>query len=329
MPLLAKVGNMLKTTVRLLIETICRVVLLKRSLRWLIRRILQSARLPGWFERILARLSSVIPIDDIESFEASERVRGKKIHVATRPIDHWVVAATYWRGFGFIDAETIAVFCERARFADTILDIGANWGYYTLLAASIAPNARIVAFEPHPFWFERLQKNVTVNQFKNVRVENLAGGSNCGKRHFYLDNKSPGVSSMVYEYVKYDNPTEIIVNTTSIDEYLCEQTGGEQWRVDLIKLDVEVYEGAVLAGAKSVLQEFKPDIICEVLPDETHTIDIRIANREAIQEILTDLGYKFYWISAHGLVKEDVIQGHFPLVNYLSTTHFDSGEVNP
>ncbi len=313
----------LKKSGRLLIEKVCRVVLLKRSLRWLIRRILHSARLPGWFDRILAKLSGVIPIDDIESFEASERVRGRKMHVATRPIDHWAVAATYWRGFGFIDAETIAVFCERASIADTILDIGANWGYYTLLAGAINPSAQIIAFEPHPFWFEQLLNNIKVNEFKNVRVENLAVSDSSGNSTFYLGG-SPGVSSLVKEYNQDENPTEITVNTISLAEYAREQKFCKRRRIDLIKLDVEIYESAVLAGAKSILRRFKPDIICEVLPDETHTIDIRIANREAIQEILSELMYTAYWISNKGLVREDVIQGHYPFPNYLFTARLVS-----
>lgn len=317
--LVGKLVNIIKASVRGLIGVICRVVLLKRILRWLVRKVLHNKNNPYWLDRIMAGFSSVIPIGDIDNFEDSGRVGVK---VVTKPDDHYVVATTFWRGLGYIDAETVAVFCDRARFADTILDIGANWGYYTLMAGSVAPNAKIVAFEPHPLWFQELKKNVTVNRFENIHVENLAVSDQCGKSSFYLGS-SPSTSSLVKEYNDKNDLTEIIVNTITLNEYMREQRHINNQRIDLIKLDVELHEGAVLAGAKYIIKKCNPDIICEVLPDETNTIDIRIANREAIQDILTEFRYKFYWISEHGLVKEGVIQGHYPLSNYLFTTRSD------
>ncbi len=49
-----------------------------------------------------------------------------------------------------------------------------------------------------------------------------------------------------------------------------------------------------------------------------------IANRETIEGIATNLGYVAYWISGHGLVREDIIQAHYPFSNYLFTTYLDS-----
>lgn len=246
------------------------------------------------------------------------------VKVVTKPDYHYDVATTFWRGLGYINAETVAVFCERARFADTILDIGANWGYYTLLAGSVAPNAKIVSFEPNPFWFQELKKNVTANRFgfENIHVESFAVSDSSGKGSFYLGS-TPGTSSLVKEYNKDENPTEITVERISLDEYVRNQSYMNNRQIDLIKLDVELHESAVLKGAKDTIRCWKPDIICEVLPPETHTKDIRNANMEVIQKILSEFGYEFYWISDKGLVKEDVLQGHFPLSNYLFTTCLD------
>ena len=320
MDLVGKLVNIIKASVRLSIGVICRVVLLKRILRWLVRKVLHSKNNLGGLDRSMTRLSSVIPIDDIDNFEDP----GMGINVVTKPDDHHVVATTYWRGFNYIDAETVAVFCERARFANTILDIGANWGYYTLLAGSVAPNARIVAFEPHPLWFQELKRNVTANRFENIQVENLALSDQCGNSSFYLGS-SPSTSSLVKEYHdKYDS-TEINVNTLTLDEYMREHRQNGNKMIDLIKLDIEFHEGAMLAGAKSIIKKYNPDIICEVIPDSdgTYNYEYRTANREAVMDIMGKLGYSFYWISDCGLVKENILKGHYPLSNYLFTTRSD------
>ena len=322
--MLTKLVDIFKPRVRLLIKMVCQIVFLRQSIRWLTRRLLHMPGLPKSLDRILMRLSAVIPVPDIECFEEQygwiRNGEGQKIYIVTKPSINPAVATTFWRGLGYIDAETVAVFCERARLADTILDIGANWGYYTLLAGAINPNAKIVAFEPNPFWFEQLKKNIRANRFKSVSFENFAVSDNSGVSTFYLDNNSPGASSMVGRYVRDVKSREIKINTISLDDYFKEEFFLNKYRIDLIKLDVELYESTVLAGSQAILQKYRPDIICEVLPDETHTIDLRIANREAIQDILCQFGYISYWISNQGLVKEDVIQGHYPLSNYLFTT---------
>lgn len=301
-----------------LLKIICQVALLKRSIRWFVRRVLHCTQLPSWFDRVITGISNAIPLDDIQYFE--EDYMGNRIICMTKPNDHWVVSKLYWRGCTFVDGETIALFCKRSRFADTILDVGTNWGYYTLLAGAVAPHAKIIAFEPHPFWFKQLENNVSMNHLKNVRIENYAVGEIDNTSLFYLDNEYPCASSMVSDFVKGGNVAEVMVNVTSIDSYLSRQKLSR--KIDLIKIDVETYESAVLAGAKSVLRKFRPDIICEVLPDEN--MGYRIANRNAIQDILTEFGYNAYWISDQGLIKEDVVEGHYPFSNYLFTTHLHS-----
>jgi len=321
-----KVIIVLRKAERLVIEKICKVVLLNRSLRWITRRLLHSKRIPGWLNRVLTSMSSFIVVDDIEYFESQGHYAGSKITCLTKPTDHYVVASIYWRGFGCIDPETVAVFCERVRFADTILDIGANWGFYTLLAGSVAPNATVIAFEPHPFWFGQLKENMSANSF-NVHVENLGVGETIGTAPFYLNNEHPSSSTMVRDFANTDNMTEISVPVTTIDSYVHRQVGSaEHRRIDLIKIDVETYEGHVLAGGKSVLREFQPDIICEILPE--YNIQSRIANKKIIHDILAEFGYVAYWISDNGLMREDFIKGHsLPFPNYLFTTHRHRGKV--
>jgi hypothetical protein len=52
-------------------------------------------------------------------------------------------------------------------------------------------------------------------------------------------------------------------------------------------------------------------------------MDYREANRKAIQPIINELGYQAYWMSNTGLVREEIIQGNYPLSNYLFTKHME------
>ena len=61
--------------------------------------------------------------------------------------------------------------CENA---NTVIDIGANTGLYRLLTKSINEKCTVIAFEPSKSTFNRLQKNVTINNF-SIQTENIAG----------------------------------------------------------------------------------------------------------------------------------------------------------
>lgn len=63
----------------------------------------------------------------------------------------------------------------------TIFDIGANIGYYTLLAESlVGPEGRVFAFEPHPENYEKLKENIEVNGYTNCYLINKAVSDKSG-----------------------------------------------------------------------------------------------------------------------------------------------------
>lgn len=303
---------MFKEVVCEIIRVCCRIKLLRMLVRQLIRAMLHCSFIPQWLGRCAMAMSDLIPLGDIKCFKTV--FENRKITILISPQENWVVSRVYWRGAAFVDKETTAIFRKRAYSANGILDIGANWGYYTLLAAAVAPRAKIVAFEPHPFWFKKLEENMSINRLENILVENIAVGKTTGVASYYIDAKHPSASSMVKAYFREnETPIEITTNVTTIDEYVLRR--GELAKIDLVKIDVETSEGDVLSGMKMVIERDSPDIICEVLPDEG--LKYRIVNRKAIHNIITGLGYSAYWISERGLVREDSIEGHFPFSNYL------------
>ena len=73
------------------------------------------------------------------------------------------------------------------------LDIGANIGYFTLLAASaVGPEGRVIAVEPEPKNYRVLTKNLALNGIKNALPRNVALGSSCGSAALYLNEQNWG-----------------------------------------------------------------------------------------------------------------------------------------
>ena len=127
-----------------------------------------------------------------------------------------------------------------------VVDGGANIGVYSrFLSALVGNSGRVHAFEPAPYNFKRLQKNI--GQLPNVSLNQCALGERSGFIGLYY-SKELNVDHRTYE--SGDGRERISVPVTTLDDYF---PAGK--RVDLIKLDVQGYELSVLRGAERVLKE--------------------------------------------------------------------------
>jgi FkbM family methyltransferase len=127
------------------------------------------------------------------------------------------------------------------------IDIGANVGYFTVLAArAVGPSGRVIAVEPSGYAADRLARTVAENRLGNVWLERVGLGRQAGEVTLYdplPDNHTP---TMLGEA----GTPGIIVPVRRLDDCL------DDWdvdRVDLMKMDVEGYEPAVLEGAAAAL----------------------------------------------------------------------------
>lgn len=125
------------------------------------------------------------------------------------------------------------------------VDVGANWGYFTLLAAHlVGARGRVVAFEPHPELFSLLERNVSANGFEWVTAERAAVGEAEGEKNlagFDAARANRGLSRLT------DGPDAGVPNyrvrTRLLEPCLDAHGVGE---VDLLKMDIEGGEAAVL-----------------------------------------------------------------------------------
>jgi len=153
----------------------------------------------------------------------------------------------------------------------TFLDVGANWGYFSLLAANLLKGqGAVIALEPDPRMFARLESNVARNGMKNVLLQQLAAGD-CHRvmtlAGYKEEHGNFGVSRLVEGREQREGCFE--VQTCSVDALL--DSLGVDF-MDLVKIDVEGAEDLVVAGMRTglerhryrrVLLELHPSLLAE------------------------------------------------------------------
>lgn len=126
----------------------------------------------------------------------------------------------------------------------TVLDIGANIGYFSIVAGKVVGDSgKVFAFEPYPSTFEFLNKNIKTNGLKNIVAVKKAVSNRAGVQRLYLAN-DPGEHSLGGR----DGVKSIDVEITTVDEFMWGK------KVDFIKMDVEGAEFHVLMGMTETIK---------------------------------------------------------------------------
>jgi FkbM family methyltransferase len=182
---------------------------------------------------------------------------------------------------GVYDMVTTKFLRKVIRPGDVFLDVGANCGALTLVAASLIGDGKIYAFEPGAVIRSRLQANIDANGGlgDRIKVVPLGLGLTKSQLFYHEDQNYRGNGSL---HISYGIPVEII----SLDEWVLQENLS---KIDVIKIDVEGMEYDVLLGGKATLERFHPLIYFETIElfygETQHNI-------RDIYEFLTNLGYK-------------------------------------
>jgi FkbM family methyltransferase len=207
---------------------------------------------------------------------------------------------------GVFERETVGLFSALLGPGMTVLDVGANIGQYTLIAAhGVGPHGHVHAFEPTPHIAAELRANVALNRFENVTVNEVAITDAMGETLlFCTDPGSPGTNTIMHptEHVR----SSVKVPTMTIDHYLAEQgiTG-----VDVMKLDIEGAELLALSGARGLLSgDRAPVIVLEVNP---RTISLGGSSADQLLRSLHECGYSYHRIATYGAYTHDPWENGF------------------
>lgn len=159
---------------------------------------------------------------------------------------------------GVYEVNTTQYIKDFVKEGDVVLDIGSNFGYFTLLLAKqVGPTGVVHSFEAHPELFKILKKNVELNGYNNIKLYNVAVSNFVGRGRFYLNSIWAGTSSIFpHRHIK----EAVIVKFISIDSLDLERTS-------FAKIDVEGAEALVLDGMRNTISKNADmSLIIEFLP---------------------------------------------------------------
>ncbi len=159
------------------------------------------------------------------------------------------------RSGGLYQRELVALLRRRLRSNAVCVDGGAHIGVISVLLGSLCPSGHVYAFEPVPETSAHLEHNLAANGITNVTVERLALYREDGEITLAFDESYPGGSHI--------GEGKCRVTTARLDSWV--QSRGLE-RLDLLKLDVEGAEPAVLDGAEETLRRFQPLTVVECNP---------------------------------------------------------------
>jgi FkbM family methyltransferase len=222
---------------------------------------------------------------------------------------------------GIHEERATKVLRQEVKEGMTVVDIGANLGYYALMEASIVGDkGQVYALEPVRRNFDILCKNIRANGYENVKAYCIAVSSSSGTAKMTLTNRSNWGSLLdvngeaVSEYAKANKnrlPKQIVeVPTISLDEFLAEQ-GVHQ--VNFIRMDLEGYEIEVIKGMTNTLENMPSplklfiEMHCKAFTNPEDTIG-------SLLQRLLNLGFTPKWILPsgdrviHGVRRDDLVR---------------------
>jgi FkbM family methyltransferase len=222
--------------------------------------------------RVYRLLSRLAP-DRYERY----RVEGGLIHLNLRESPMMVQ-----RAMGVYEQGKTKLILRLLRPGMTFIDVGANKGDFTLLAAkAVGPAGTVISIEPEPENYAYLRASIELNGYRNIRTFALALSDSNGTAKLRLAPKS-GAHTLSPDQ-KIGNNT-IPIATATLDSLL-DRCGIA--RVDLIKIDVQGWELQVLRGAHRTLCSNPAAVVLLDLPKQP-------GKRSAIGEYAAELGLKLY-----------------------------------
>ncbi len=245
------------------------------------------------------KLQSILKINNFSPIFFDNSAGGKVVNGSY----HWL-KNKHQNGFIHEPATIAAFLFIQNYFANqiqVIFDIGALYGYFSLISKSMFPESTLFSFEMNPDSYIALCKNINVNKHLGIPASRCI---NIGLSDQTSLQKRVFIDTFILKEDSEDEKSSI-VDILSLDDF-CRLSG---FQPDLIKLDVEGYQAKILPGSMNTIGEAKPIIILEF--DGQKQLSTFSTTNKQITKPLFDLGYSCYWCK-----EQRNFQGKFQALNY-------------
>ena len=196
------------------------------------------------------RLSSLISFSDLDKEFVFTNKNGLKFNI---DITEYVMKQIYL--FGIYEKPYVQYLTSFPKDEiRTIVDIGANIGNYTIALKHNYVKSTVHSFEPNTINANRLLKNISLNNFEGIQVNQIGLSDKKGELKLYFDDKNMGAATLA-ENAGSQHET-ILIDT--LDNYCAANSINN---IDLLKIDIEGGEINCLKGGKVILEKTKKGII--------------------------------------------------------------------
>jgi len=200
-------------------------------------------------------------------------------------LSDWIPQDIYLTGD--FEGTTSNIAMKLLKPGDTVLDVGANIGWFSLLFAQcVGKSGSVLAYEPMPAIASKLKRNLELNQADNVSVSNLALSDHSGIARFYAGHESNTGTSSLRE--PNNSAGSIEVQLAPFDTIFEDRS-----KVTLVKIDVEGAELQVLRGMEKLLRIAQPILLLEVTDKFLRDMG---DSAESMLQFVAQLGYVCYVI---------------------------------
>lgn len=200
--------------------------------------------------------------------------------------------------YGFHEEYETELFKKIIKPSMVVVDIGANIGYYSLIAAKlVGESGKVYTFEPDPINYRLLLANIKANRFTNIiPIERLVSNKS-GKTKLFLDKGNWGAHTLCEKNIQTTSNGCIEIEAVTLDDFFKDRKIG---RADFIKMDVQGSEGLVVEKSFETLRHNDLTILMEFWPSGLRNLG---TNPLRLLQHLRQLGY-FIKVILHGTNRE-------------------------
>jgi FkbM family methyltransferase len=160
---------------------------------------------------------------------------------------------------------------ENVSPGDQCINVGANVGYFSIwLGKLVGENGSVTSFEPNPNLIPFFEANIQNSKLKNIKLHQVAVGNRSGFQWLFLNEKNFGDSRMFDPRITsgggnyrdhgfHKIPRRRLVRIVKLDNLI-------NTKIDIVLIDTQGYDHEVLRGMKAVIENFRPKILTEFVP---------------------------------------------------------------
>lgn len=241
--------------------------------------ILNSVKLslfkPRWIKKPLRKLqvlgSAYVKSAGIKYYFDLGDLSGPSYH-----LNHWGVT-TY-------EPASQKLLADLLSEGGVFLDVGANIGIFSLLAASLHSRVQVFSFEPDPQALSCLKRSVVENKLERICVVAKGVSDRSGDGTIFFDQRNHGGHSMILESIAAEGRSEqhrAQIELITLDSFVGQN---DLPAVDVIKIDVQEHESAVLRGSFEIVKKFQPIVI----------VECNVSTGEDVFNFFKELNYSAY-----------------------------------